>query len=113
MLWYNQINQPTILWNNNTHKQYLPVQIWKYVAFSTSSYWCSAEVAGVAVATGKGFVIKKKTWIKKLEILIYGDHNYGTRRAPEGNHWHPRKGDNWQWIGLRCIVNEIDGEQNY
>jgi len=29
---------------------------------------------------------------KKIEHLIYGDHNYGARRAPrppEGNHWHP------------------------
>jgi len=29
---------------------------------------------------------------KKFEHLIYGDHNYGARRAPrppEGNHWHP------------------------
>jgi len=28
---------------------------------------------------------------KKKERLIYGDHNYGARRAPrlpEGNHWH-------------------------
>jgi len=32
---------------------------------------------------------------KKIEHLIYGDHNYGARRAPrppEGNHWHPEGG---------------------
>ena len=34
----------------------------------------------------------KYTTEKKIEHLIYGDHNYGDHRAPrppKGNHWHP------------------------
>jgi len=37
-------------------------------------------------------VISFKKKKKKIEHLIYGDHNYGARKAPrppEGNHWHP------------------------